>query len=44
MGKGNIKQKFNGKRLYLTNTVKYLGTKIDEKLNWQQKISDLATT
>lgn len=33
------KLKLNGKRLYSTNTVKYLGKKIDEKLNWKLQIA-----
>ena len=36
------KLKLNGKRLYLTNSVKYLGINIDENLNWKQQISDIA--
>ena len=36
-----LKLKFNGKRLYLTNSVKYLGIKIDESLNWKEQISDI---
>ena len=38
-----LKLKLNGKRLYPTNSVKYLGTKIDENLNWKQQISDITT-
>ena len=34
--------KLNGKRLYPTNSVKYLGLKINENLNWKQQISDIA--
>ena len=37
-----LKLKHNGKKLYPTNSVKYLGIKIDENLNWQQQISDKA--
>ena len=36
------KLKLNGKRLFPTNSVKYLGIVIDENLNWKQKISDIA--
>ena len=36
------KLKLNGKRLYPINSVKYLGIKIDEKLNLKQQISDIA--
>ena len=31
----NMKIKLNGKRLYPTDSVKYLGVKIDSKLNWK---------
>ena len=34
-----MKLKLNGKRLYTTNPEKYLGTKIDENLNWHQQIN-----
>ena len=37
-----LKLKLNGKRLYLTNLVKYLGINIDESLNWKQQISNIA--
>ena len=37
-----LKLKLNGKRLYPTNSVKYLGINIDENRNWKQKISDIA--
>ena len=37
-----LKLKLNGKRLYPTNSVKYLGINIDENLNWKQQISDIA--
>ena len=37
-----LKLKLNGKRLYPTNSVKYLCIKIDENLNWKQQISDIA--
>ena len=33
-----LQQKLNGKRLYTTNSVKYLGIKIDENLDWHQQI------
>ena len=36
-----LKLKLNGKRLYPTNSVKYL-INIDEKLNWKQQISNIA--
>ena len=34
-----LKLKFNGKRLYQTSSVKYLGIKIDQYLNWQDHIN-----
>ena len=34
-----LKLKLNGKRLYTTNSIKYLGNKIDENLNWHEQIS-----
>ena len=34
--------KFNGKRIYPTATVKYLGVKIDQYLTWQHNISNLS--
>ena len=37
-----LKLKLNGKRLCLTNSVKYLGINIDGNLNWKQQISDIA--
>ena len=37
-----LKLKLNGKGLYTTNSVKYLGIKIDEHLNWYQKINNVA--
>ena len=42
MGK-SIWMKTNGKKLYPTNSVKYLHLKIDENLNWKHQISDIAT-
>ena len=33
-----IKIKLNGKRVYPSKSVKYLGIKIDENLNWKQHI------
>ena len=38
----DLKFKLNGKRLYPTNSVKYLGIKIDDKLNWKEHINDIA--
>ena len=38
----NLKIKLNGKRLYETNSVKYLGIRIDNKLNWKAHINDIA--
>ena len=37
-----IKIKLNRKRLYPSKSVKYLGIKIDESLNWNQHIHDIA--
>ena len=37
-----LKLKSNGKKLYTTNSVKYLGIKIDENLNWHQQINNVA--
>ena len=37
-----IKIKLSPKRLYLSKSVKYLGIKIDENLNWKQHIHDIA--
>ena len=36
-----IKIKLSRKRLYLSKSVKYLGIKIDENLNWKQHIHDI---
>ena len=36
-----IKIKLNCKRLYPSKSVKYLGIKIDENLNWKQHIHDI---
>ena len=38
-----IKIKLSRKRLYPSKSVKYLGFKIDENLNWKDKTHDLAT-
>ena len=37
-----LKLELNGKRLYPTNSVKYLGININENLTWKQHISDIA--
>ena len=37
-----IKIKLNRKRLYPSKSIKYLGIKIDENLNWKQRIHDIA--
>ena len=37
-----LKLKLNEKRLYPTNSVKYIRINIDENLNWKQQISDIA--
>ena len=39
----NIKIKLNGKRLHPTDSVKYLGVKIDSKLNWKSHAYATAT-
>ena len=36
-----IKIKLSRKRLYPSKSVKYLGIKIDENLNWKQHIHDI---
>ena len=38
-----MKIKLNGKRLYSTYSVKYLGIKIDSKLNWKSYVNATAT-
>ena len=40
---GDLKIKLCGKRLYPTESVKYLGVKIDANLTWQQQVNDLST-
>ena len=37
-----LKLKVNGKRLYPTNSVKYLGINIDGNIDWKQQISNKA--
>ena len=37
-----IKIKLNRKRLHPSKSIKYLGIKIDENLNWKQHIHDIA--
>ena len=39
---GDLKIKLCGKRLYPTESVKYLGVKTDTNLTWQQHISNLS--
>ena len=36
-----LKLNLNGKRLYQTSLVKYLGIKIDQHLNWQDHVTTL---
>ena len=38
----DLKLKLNGKRLYPTNSVKYLGVKIDEHLTWKPYIDGIS--
>ena len=38
---GNLKTKC-GKRLYLTESVKYLNVKIDTNLGWQYRVNDVS--
>ena len=38
----DLKIKLNGKRLYETDSVKYLGIQIDKRLTWKQHIKHLA--
>ena len=38
-----MKIKLNGKRLYPTDSVRYLGAKIDCKLNWKSHVNATAT-
>ena len=38
----NLKIKLSGKRLYPTESVKYLGVKIDTNLSWQYHVNDLS--
>ena len=38
-----IKIKLSRKRLYPSKSVKYLGIKIEENLNWKQHIHDITT-
>ena len=39
---GDLKLKLCDKRLYPTESVKYLGVKIDTILTWQHHVSDLS--
>ena len=39
----NVKKKLNGKRWYPTESVWYLGVKIDSKLNWKRHFNATAT-
>ena len=39
---GDLKIKLSGERLYLTESVKCLGVKIDTNLSWQYHINDLS--
>ena len=39
---GDLKIKLCGKKLYPTESVKYLGVKIDTNLNWENHVNDLS--
>ena len=39
----NMKIKLNGKRLYPTDSVRYLGVETDSKLNWNSHVNSIAT-
>ena len=39
---GDLKIKLCDKKLYPTESVKYLGVKIDVKLTWQHRVNDLS--
>ena len=39
---GDLKIKLSGKRLYPTESVEYLGVKIDTNLSWQYHVNDLS--
>ena len=39
---GYLKIKLCGKRLYPTESVKYLGVKIDTDLSWQYHVKDIS--
>ena len=39
---GDLKIKLCGKRLYPTESVKYLGVKIDTNQSWQYHVNDLS--
>ena len=39
---GDLKMKLCGKRLYPTESVKYLGVKIDANLNWEYHVNDVS--
>ena len=38
----DLKLKLNGKRIYPTKSIKYLGIKINESLTWNEHINDIA--
>ena len=40
--KSDLKIKLFGKRLYPTESVKYLGVKIDTNLSWQHHVNDIS--
>ena len=39
----NLKLKIDGKRIYLTDTIKYLGINLDHHLNWKSHCNEIST-
>ena len=37
----DLKLKLNGKRIYPTKSIKYLGIKVNETLTWNEHINDV---
>ena len=38
-----IKKKLTGKRLYLSNSVKYVGVRIDKFLHWHDQVNNIGS-